>query len=178
MSRIASSTRASTVFSLNIKNSRWKIGTSNSSLLQKFAQAAPLVFPVRGAAIIDRDPLESLHIDEEIEAVMAIARQDDFDVVRIDALVVRPLQKAFDALEDAMLQCLALVLRKSCASSAGRCRARTPRRSARVRAASRSTAADASSRDSERSAAHRRLVLAAKDTASSGGQGARSALPG
>ena len=76
-------------------------------LSQKFADAPPLVFPVRGAAIVDRDPLEGFHIDEEIETVMAFPRQDDFDVSRVDALVVGAHEKALDTFEDTMLQCRA-----------------------------------------------------------------------
>ncbi len=82
-------------------------------LAQEFAQAAALVFPIRGPTIINCDALEGLHVDVEIETVVTFAGQDDLDVVGIDALVVGSLQEAFDALEDAMLQCPSLVLREA-----------------------------------------------------------------
>ena len=70
---------------------------------------APLVALGRGAAVEDQHLLEGIEVDVQVEVVGGFARQDQLHIARIDADVVRLLEDARHALNDALLHDEALV---------------------------------------------------------------------
>ncbi len=109
---MTSLTRVSNGLSLNSRNSRWKHGNVEFFLPPELPKHAFLILSRGRPAIVNQHLFERGEVHVEVETVVRFLRENERHVLRIDALIVRLLENAPNAFDDACLHELALVGRE------------------------------------------------------------------
>gem|GEM_PF-4336586 len=71
---------------------------------EETADGSALIFPSGGATVVHEQLLEGVEVDVEVEPVVGLPRQDQLDLLRVDACVIGLSKQAVDAFHHPLLQ--------------------------------------------------------------------------